>query len=150
VRRFPVSLMQPSEGLGSLNGLGATAQATNDPARDTFLVRQLHALAISIYQAKERGDTATVQALLQRFELLADEYRSRGATDLSAIDNFVLTTGQYIADSSAAAKKLVKEAAIAVGETAGAALGGLPLVPLAIGLVAIAVIMSGGFKLGRK
>lgn len=143
MRTFPVSLMQPSE------GLGATATVTDD-ARDTFLVRQMHALAIAISQAKDRNDTAAVQALLQRFELLADEYRSRGGTNMSAFDNFVLKTGQYIADSSAAAKQIVKDAATTVGEVAGSALGGLPLVPLAIGLVAVAFIMGGGIKLGKR
>jgi hypothetical protein len=82
--------MQPSEGLG--------ATLTDDSARDTFLVQQMHALAIAIYQAKQRGDRAGVENLLSRFKLLADEYTSRGANP-SSTDQFILAVGNWVEKS---------------------------------------------------
>lgn len=141
---YPVSLMQPSEGLGAF--------VQENSARDTFLVQQMHALSIAIYQAKQRDEPQTVMELLKRFTALANEYRDRGALDMGPIDRFILTVGDYIADSSTAAKQIVKEAARTVGETLGEAVGPIQgaLIPIAIGLVAVAFIMGGGIKMGKK
>jgi hypothetical protein len=84
---FPVSLMQPSD------GLGATLESTD--ARDTFLVQQMHALAIAIYQAKQRNDRVGVQNLTERFKLLANEYALRG-NDSTATDRFIIAVGDWV------------------------------------------------------
>ena len=106
MRYMPTSLTQP--------GLGATADATDD-ARDAFLVRQMHALAIAIYDAKQRGDKTTVAALLSRFEALADEYRARGTADFSGTDRFILATGQWIEDTVTAIPSAISALPKAVG-----------------------------------
>ena len=88
---MPAALQQPGRYLGE------TVNVTGN--LDTFLVQQMHALAESIYQARQRGDKATVIALLDRFKDLADEYRARGDADLSGTDRFILATGKWIQDS---------------------------------------------------
>lgn len=90
--------------------------AEEEGARDTFLVRQMHALAIAINQAKERGDRAGVEALLARFKVLATEYRQRGATDFSAFDRFILTVGQWIETSVDAIPGAIAALPMAVGK----------------------------------
>ena len=84
---FPVSLMQPSDGLG--------ATVEDATARDTFLVRQMHALATAIYQAKQRNDRTAVVNLTERFKLLANEYSLRG-NDSTATDRFILAVGDWV------------------------------------------------------
>lgn len=86
MRYFPHSLTQP--------GLGETLNVSGN--LDTFLVKQMHALAIAIYDAKQRGDKVTVAALLERFSALADEYRARGDADLSGTDRFILAVGAWL------------------------------------------------------
>ena len=100
-------------------------------ARHTFLIKQLHALALAINQAKQRGDVAGVRNLLPRYQQVANEYRALGATDLTGVDRFILTTGQWVADSAAAAKDLLKDAAGAGGAALGAAITPL-IVPLIV------------------
>lgn len=98
MRYMPSTLMQP--GLGerymppmlTQPGLG-DADLTHT---DTYLVQQMHALAISIYQAHQRNDKATVSALLTRFQALANEYRSHGAADMAATDKWILAVGNWI------------------------------------------------------
>lgn len=131
--------------------LGAEVATTS---RDTLLVRELHALAVAISQAKDRNDTIGAQRLLDRFRVVAEEYRSRGATDLNAVDRLILQTGQWIQDSTSAAGGLIRDTARLVGETVGAVAGAVtkPLLPalwpIALGLVAVAFIMGGGFRRG--
>lgn len=86
---LPCTLKQPG-------GLGATL--ADDPARDAFLVQQMHALAVSIYQARQRNDRAGVQNLLEVFKKLADEYQSRGG-DITGTDRFVLAVGDWVENS---------------------------------------------------
>jgi hypothetical protein len=56
----------------------------------------MHALALAIYQAKQRNDRAAVIALRDRFELLANEYRSHGTNDLTPVDNFLLAVDKWV------------------------------------------------------
>lgn len=94
-------------------GLGAIT-VTNTTARDTFLVQQMHALALAIYQARQRNDKAGVQALLDRFRLLANEYRSRGA-DVTPFDNFINAVGVWIETSVDAIPDAIAKLPQAVG-----------------------------------
>jgi hypothetical protein len=65
-------------------------------ARETFLVNQLHALAISIGQAKARNDVADVQNLQAAFKQLAAEYAAIGSGDVTAFDRAILSTDAWI------------------------------------------------------
>lgn len=113
---------------------------TTDP---TKLVRELHATAIAIGQAKDRGDVAAVRALRDHFMLIANAYRATGAGDFTALDRFIITTGKYIADSAHAGAALTADLAALLGETAGAITK--PLVPvlwpLVLGLAVVAVLI---------
>jgi hypothetical protein len=84
-------------------------------ARDQFLLQQMHALAIAIYQARQRNDKVDTQALLNRFKLLADEFRSRGG-DLTPFDNFVNAVGTWIATSVDAIPQAIAALPVAVGK----------------------------------
>jgi hypothetical protein len=95
-------------------GLGEVENVTGDV--DTFLVKQMHALAIAIYDAKQRGDKAAVEALLARFVALANEYRARGAGDMTGTDTFILKVGQWIEDSVTAIPSAISALPTAVGE----------------------------------
>lgn len=83
---------------------------------DTYLVQQLHALAIAISQAKDRNDKTDAAALLLKFRQLADLYRQNGTSDMTAWDNFVLATGQWIATSVDAIPSAIAALPGAVGE----------------------------------
>lgn len=73
-----------------------------DPAK---LVRELHATALALAQAKQRAQAdptgpniAAVRSLLDHFRAVADQYRRTGAAgDMSAIDRQILETGNYVA-----------------------------------------------------
>jgi len=103
---MPHALTQPSGGLGEI----VTAHT------DTYLVQQMHALALSIYQAKQRNDRTTVAALLQRFEMLADEYRSHGDADLTATDRFILAVNDWIETSVDAIPSAIAALPTAIGK----------------------------------
>lgn len=121
---LPRSLRQP--GLGGI--------VADEPTHtDTYLVQQMHALAIAINQAKERNDKAAVVALLQRFEMLADEYRSHGTGDLTATDNFVLAVGNWIQKSVDAIPQAIAALPQAVGS--GLIRGALPFAALYLGYI---------------
>lgn len=98
-------------------------------ARHTFLIKQLGALALAINQARQRGDVAGVRNLLPHYQRIANEYRALGATDLTSVDRFILSTGQWVADSAKAAGGLIVDAAGVAGKATGAALTPL-IVPL--------------------
>lgn len=123
MRYFPHSLTQP--------GLGETVNVTGSV--DTFLVKQMHALAIAIYDARQRGDKQTVALLLDRFKALADEYRARGAGDLSGTDRFILATGQWIEDSVTAIPSAISALPKAVG--VGLIQAALPFAALYVGFL---------------
>lgn len=94
--------------------------AAQGDARDAQLVQQMHDLANRIYLAKQRNDVATVQALLDQFRPLADEYRERGSIGVSPFDTFIVSTGEWIQQAG----RTVVNAASTVGW--GAARGLLP------------------------
>ena len=104
---FPTSLSYP--------GLSGTLVA-DDPARDSFLVRAMHDVAVAIYAAKQRNDRAEVERLLEQFRVFADEYRARGATDLSAVDRFVLAVGNWIENAVDAIPAAIAALPTAVGK----------------------------------
>lgn len=110
-------------------GLGEVR--TDDP----FLVQQMHALAIAINQAKERGDRADVIALRQKFAQLAAQYRANGGDGLSAVDNFILAVDQWIATSVDAIPGAIAALPVAVGK--GLIQAALPFALLAIGYIAL-------------
>lgn len=124
-------------------GLGETTDPTS---RETFLVQQMHAFAVAIGQAKQRGDVKGVENMLPTFKKLADEYRALGENDLTDFDRFILSTGDWIAASRTAAANLVKDTADLVGNVGGNLIKPVvpSLWPIAIGLVAVAFILGGG------
>lgn len=85
---FPRSLTQP--------GMGETERT------DKFLLDQMHAIAISIGQARARGDEAGVVNLQAAFKQLEQEYRARSNDYLTPIDKLIANTGQYVEDVVAA------------------------------------------------
>lgn len=118
MRGMPPSLTQP--GLGEVTNVSGNV--------DTYLVQQMHALADAIYQARQRGDKATVGALLERFTSLAEQYRARGDSDLSGTDRFILATGKWIEDSVTALPSAISALPVAVGK--GLIIAALPYVLL--------------------
>lgn len=124
---LPHSLTQPT------HYLGETVNVTGDV--DTFLVRQMHALAIAIYDAKQRNDKTTVAALLERFKALADEYRARGAGDMTGTDRFILATGQWIEGVVTAIPSAISALPKAVGS--GLLQAALPFALLYLGFIAL-------------
>jgi hypothetical protein len=117
---LPLSLTQPV-------GFGAV----EDASRDTYLVQQMHAIATAIYQAKLRGDKTDAANLLSQFQELANEYRSRGASDMTPFDNFVLATGQWIQQSVDAIPNAL--AALPTGVGLGLIKAALPFAALYLG-----------------
>lgn len=118
---FPRSLTQP--------GLGAVVTEHSD----TYLVQQMHALALAIYQARQRNDKAAVTALLQRFQMLADEYRSHGTNDLTATDNFILAVNNWIETSVDAIPSAIAALPTAIGT--GLIKAAIPFAALYIGYI---------------
>lgn len=112
--------------------LGATA-VDSDTARDTELVRQMHALAQQIYYAKQRQDVEEVQRLLAQFKVLADEYRERGPIGVNAFDKFVLATGEWVAQAMRALPNAIAALPFAVGS--GLIKGLLPFALIAAGVL---------------
>ena len=102
---LPLALTQPV-------GFGATV----DTSRDTYLVQQMHAIATAIYQAKQRNDKADAANLLVKFEQLADEYRARGASDMTPFDNFINATGMWISQSVDAIPNALAALPLGIGE----------------------------------
>ena len=94
------------------SGLGETVTET-DPTR---LVRELHATAVAIYQAKTRGDVTGVQNLLAHFRAVAEAYRRTGASDLSQFDALILETGRWVEKALAAVPGAVAALPLAIGE----------------------------------
>jgi hypothetical protein len=101
---------------------------------DPFLLQQMHALAISIGQAKDRGDKAAVIALRNRFEQLAAQFRANGGTEgLSAVDNFILAVDQWIQTSVDAIPGAIAALPVAVGK--GLIMAAIPFAVLALGFL---------------
>ena len=93
---------------GPLNVLSGVTDGT-----DQVLLRQLHALALSLYQAQQdvraaqaRGDAGyaakrleDVQRLRDLFQQTATQFRSNDAELLGAVDRFILAAGNWIEQS---------------------------------------------------
>lgn len=93
---------------GPLNALSGVTDGT-----DQVLLRQLHALALSLYQAQQdvraaqgRGDVAyatkrleDVQRLRDLFQQTAAQFRSNDPELLTAMDRFILATANWIDQS---------------------------------------------------
>lgn len=144
---------EPFPSGGPWNSLGAVPGAS-----DRALLTELHALALSIYQATQdvlaaqaRGDVSYVQARIQDVRRLRDifattsaQFTAKDPYALGAIDRFILGTGTWIEQSLRALPGAIAALPIALvdglGRVAGSAgvsvLGGiLPWVGL--GLVVI-------------
>ena len=100
---------------------------------DPFLLQQMHALAISIGQAKDRGDKAAVIALRNRFEQLAAQYRANGGDGLSAVDNFILAVDQWVQTSVDAIPGAIAALPVAIGK--GLITAAIPFAVLALGFL---------------
>lgn len=94
-------------------GLGEITE--RDP---TKLVRELHATATALFQAKQRNDVASVRALLAHFQDVAAQYKAVGAAsdELSFIDRTVLSTGTWIAKAVAALPAATAAIPLAIGQ----------------------------------
>lgn len=99
------------------------------------LVKQMHAVNVSIGVERERGNTAGVEALLTRYQSLLAQYkavaRQAGELDFSAFDRFVLNTGQYVSDAVAAIPAATSALPKAIGE--GLIKAALPFAALWVG-----------------
>ena len=124
---FPSVLRQPVQYLGETVNVSGNM--------DTYLVQQMHALAISISQAKERNDKATVVALLERFTDLANQYRARGDADLTGTDRFILATGKWIQDSVTVLPSAISALPQAIGS--GIFRAALPFALMYLGFIAL-------------
>lgn len=118
--------------------------ATSD-ARDTYLVQQLHALALAIGQAKDRNDKADAASLLIRFKALAEEYRNAGAGDMTAYDNFVLAVGDWIESSIDAIPGAIAALPVAVGK--GLLMAAVPFIAMGLGYL---LFKSATYNVGRR
>lgn len=122
---FPASLTQP------IQYLGETVNVTGNVS--TYLVQQMHALNIAITQAKARNDKQTVAALLERYKALADQYRALGGADLTGVDRFILTTGQWIEGVVTAIPSAISALPTAVGS--GLIRAAIPFALLYLGFI---------------
>lgn len=96
-------------------GLGEITQT--DPAK---LVRELHATAIAINQAKARNDVDGTRALLAHFRDVAAQYKALGAQadakEFGFADSIILSTGQWIEAALAALPEATAALPRAIGE----------------------------------
>jgi hypothetical protein len=83
---LPESLRQPGDYLG---------EVVSTP-REVYLQKQLHALAVSLYQAHQRGDKADAAALAAKMQELANELRSYNNADITAFDRLILATSDWV------------------------------------------------------
>lgn len=146
---FPVSLMQPSEGLGQWN---SASIAQIDQWRGQILVKLREVRAqmsrtsdpelLSDLKASEQYGIAALNELAQ----------AANRKELGLFTRAIIIAEDAVRAMGSAVKEVVIETASAAGETLGAA--AKPIVPalwpLAIGLVAIAFIWGGGIKTGKK
>lgn len=116
--------------IGPYRGAALGALAT-DPQ---VILRQLHGLAIAIYQAQQRAaqnpgvEVTNVRNLLAQFQVVARRFleASEGAdpTKLGALDRFVLATGTWIEQSvqvlPRALSAIPRAFVDAIGESTGA------------------------------
>jgi hypothetical protein len=106
--------------------------ATTDSTSQALLAT-LHGIAVAINQAKLNGDTETVQNLLVNFQQVADAYRAAGgdSNQLTAFDQFILDTGNWVAQTVGALPGAISAVPSAIGKgLIGAA---LPFVLLYVG-----------------
>jgi hypothetical protein len=140
---FPVSLMQPSEGLGDftvaqydeirlrilqkLRDVRAQMSRTNDPTLLTNLKASEKYGIAALAEMTQAANNADQPALWVRAINIAD-------------------------DATRAMGAAVAEVVVAIGETAGDATKPLipTLWPIALGLIGVAFIMGGGIKTGRR
>jgi len=136
---------------------GTLGDAASD-AQDQILMRQLHAIALTIYQAQQdilaaqaRGDTAYVRARLQDlqrmrgfFETTAAQLRGNDPLALSSVERFILAAGTWIDNSVRAlpgAIAAIPNALISaigdIGSHAGSSLLGAALPWLAVGALVL-------------
>jgi hypothetical protein len=107
---FPHSLTQP--------GLGDTDSGvySRDTQLDQYLIQQMHALAISIYQAKQRNDKVTVAALATRFRDLAEQFRGNAQADLTGTDRFLLAVDRWVSTSVGVIPDAISALPVAIGK----------------------------------
>lgn len=113
--------------------MGPAPTASTSYRTDAYLVQQLHALALAISQAKQRGDVQGVQNLLPSFQALADEYRERGPIGVSPFDKFLLATGEWVQQTLNALPNAVAAVPLAIGQ--GLLKAAVPFALLAGGLL---------------
>ena len=84
--------IQPFQGTVHSGTLGDAAA----DAEGAALLKQLHAVAVNIYNARTRGDVGEVARLRDQFAAIAEQIRKLGDQDMTAIDRFVLAVGNYV------------------------------------------------------
>lgn len=136
--RSPYSGLSPFH-VGPSFGLGSTT--------DQDLLKQLHALAVSIYAAQQeavqlsrsgqpelaRKRVLDVSALRDQFQAVAEAFRKNdpSGTQLSWIESGLLSLGTWIEQSLAALPGAIAALPKAIGE--GLAMGAVPWVLLGLG-----------------
>jgi hypothetical protein len=104
-------------------------------AEASRLVRQMHAVNVSIGVERQRGNMAGVNAMLPVYKSLLEQYkavsRQLGQADFTAFDRFVLDTGTYVSDTVTAIPGAVSALPKQIGE--GLIKAALPFAALWIG-----------------
>lgn len=116
------------------------------------MYRVLHSTAAAMAVARQQGNVARVQELLQRFQNQRDEYLAAAgnADALSPIDATVLAIGDWAAQAAQAGAGLVEGAGKVVGTTVGNVLAPLKgiLIP-ALLIVGAYFVITGRAGRGR-
>lgn len=125
--------------------------------------KQLHALALSIYQAQQRanqfqaagdlsnaaGEVGTVQTLRGLFDRKADEIRMMTGSVLTDADDFILSVGEWVQDfvraipgATAAIPSAIIDGLAKIAGRAGASVGlaALPWAAIALGVVGLLLV----------
>lgn len=108
--------------------------------------KRLHELAVSIGMERAKGNVTGVQAMLVPFKSIAARMseinRQLTGVELTAYDNFVLSTGQWIADSAKAGATILRDTANLTGDVAGSLIS-----PVVGPLIIPAILALAGFYL---
>lgn len=119
-------------------------------ARIAFLQRQLHAISLSIEQAKGRNDTAAVAALVPLYNKVAAdiEQLKQDAYDQEAPSQFMQTLAG-LSDEVIKTAKQFRDAGVSVVAGAGTVIKWLPVV-LVVALIVVGLVYAGKIRKDLK
>lgn len=97
------------------------------------LLQRLHAVAVAMAAARQRGDVEAVASLQPQFNALADAIRAQGDTDMTAIDRAVLAVGNYVEGVVDALPSALAALPTAAGKALGLSLSAFIVPALLVG-----------------